>query len=52
MENLKFTKEQVKKSARFINYQDVLEAILDDGKTYALDDVEKQLNEFLNKEVS
>jgi glutamyl/glutaminyl-tRNA synthetase len=46
-----FTKGQLLNSKRFSDYVDVLNALLDDGKTYTMDEVTMAIKNFMNKEV-
>lgn len=46
-----YTKAQITESKRFTEYRDILNGILEDGKTYTLDEVETIINTFLRKEV-
>ncbi|WP_277680021.1 hypothetical protein [Gracilibacillus dipsosauri] len=43
---VKYTKQQLLKSKRYVNRQDALTALLNDDKTYSHQDVEKILNDF------
>lgn len=43
---IKFTKQQILKSKKYINRQDALSALLDDEKAYSHQEVEKMLNKF------
>ena len=47
----KFTKTQLLQSGQYRHEQDLLSALLEDGKTYALTEVEKLVQEFLEKEM-
>lgn len=47
----KFTKAQLLKSGQYRHQQDLLNALLVDGKTYTLAEVEKLVQEFLEKEM-
>lgn len=44
---LKFTKKQFVESKRFANRKDLVNALLDDKKTYSIEEVEKTINDFL-----
>ncbi|WP_217563067.1 hypothetical protein [Paenibacillus sp. GbtcB18] len=47
-----FMKEQFLDSSRYTALQkDVLSGLLEDGKLYSLSDVDRQLQDFLNREV-
>ena len=48
---LMFTKEQWRASIKYKDSQDLISAILDDGKSYTAKQVEKMLADYLNKEV-
>lgn len=44
-----FTKEQFLKSKTFSQYKDLLNAVLDDKKTYSKEQVNKIINKFYGK---
>lgn len=46
-----YTKEQLLASRRYANRRDVISALLDDGKTYTLSEVEKLMNRFMKGKV-
>lgn len=46
-----YTKEQLLASNRYANRRDVISALLDDGKTYTLTEVERLLNKFMKGKV-
>lgn len=48
---LKFTKEQWRSSMKYKDSQDLITAVLADGKSYTEKQVEKMLSDYLNKEV-
>lgn len=49
--NSKFSKEQMLASATFANRRDLLTVLLDDGKQYTTAEVEKIMDDWLNKGV-
>lgn len=49
--DLKFNKEQLKKSKRYADAVDIVSAILLDGKEYTLDEVDALIQEFNKKEI-
>lgn len=51
-DNAVYTKSQILKSDKFSNYYDVLNVVLDDDKTYTLEEVLKIANDFLAKPVN
>lgn len=46
-----YTKEQLLASKRYANRRDVISALLDDGKTHTLTEVEKLMNRFMKRKV-
>ena len=46
-----YTKSQIVESLRFTAQRDILNGLLDNGKTYTIDEVETIINTFLRKEV-
>lgn len=48
-ENPAFTKEQILKSNTFREYRDFLAAVLEDGKTYSKEQVNKEIKKFYKK---
>ena len=46
-----FTKEQILASKKYLNRRDVLGAILSDGKTYTLEQVDTLLEKFMKGKV-
>lgn len=46
-----YTKEQLLASKRYANRRDVISALLDDGKTYTLTEVERLMNKFMKGKV-
>lgn len=46
-----FTKQQLLSAAKFANRRDLLEALLEEGKTYSISDVEKQIHGYLGRKV-
>lgn len=50
-EMARYTKSQITESKRFTEKQDILNGLLEDGKTYSIEDVDMIINNFLGKEV-
>ena len=50
-EETKFVKSQIISSDKYKNRADLLNVLLEDDKEYALSDVDKKLENFLDKEV-
>lgn len=48
----KFSKEQIIQSKKFRNRVDILNVILDNNKTYSLEEVEKEINKFMKGKVN
>lgn len=48
----RFTKEQVLASKKIAYSKDLINAILDDGKTYTLKEVDAEINKFLKRKVN
>ncbi len=46
-----FTKQQLAESKRYKKKQDLLEALLENGKTYTIAQVDKIIGDYLKKEV-
>lgn len=46
-----FTKKDLLRSKRYSKQRDILNALLEDNKTYTLEKVDKMIKTFLNKEV-
>lgn len=47
-----FSKEQILSAAKFANRRDLLSQILEDGKTYTVDGVQKEIDKFMKGKVS
>lgn len=47
----KYTKEQLVKSARYVNTRDLLGALLEDGKSYSFEEVDSALDKYLKGKV-
>ena len=47
-----FTKQQLAESKRYKKKRDLLEALLENGKTYTIAQVDKIIGDYLKKEVS
>lgn len=45
-----YTKQQYLKSKKYSEYKDIVQALLKDGKTYTVDQVDKMVDDFLKKE--
>ncbi len=48
----KFTKQELVRSNRFIDYVDVLTAILDKNKSYTIEETEKMIDKFMKGKVN
>ena len=46
-----FTKEQIVNSKKFAKSRDILLSLLDDDKRYTIAEIDKMIEDFLNKEV-
>lgn len=46
-----FTKSDLVRAKRYSDKRDILNALLEDGKTYTLEEVDKMILNFLKKEV-
>lgn len=46
-----FTKQELRESKRFEGQKDLLGALLDENKTYSIQEAEEALNEFLKGDV-
>lgn len=51
-EDVKFTKEQILKSKKFKNRVDLIRVILQDNKSYTLEEVEKEIDKFMKRRVN
>lgn len=47
----KYPKERLIKADRWKDRKDLLNALLDDGKVYTIDEVDRKINDYFNKEV-
>lgn len=47
----KFSKEQIAASKRYESQKDLINALLTDGKTYALEDVDEKIEKYLKGRV-
>ena len=47
----KFSKEQLLSSKKYANRRDLVDALLEDGKEYATDDVDKKIESFMKGKV-
>lgn len=50
MDENKFTKEQLKNSDTFKDYVDILSAFLNENESYTIEETQKIIDDFLNKE--
>lgn len=46
-----FTREQLAASKRYANRRDLISTLLEDGKTYTLDEVDKLIEKFMKGKV-
>lgn len=44
-----FSKKQLRESKRYSKYKDVLGVVLEDDKTYTIEQCEAAINDFMNK---
>ena len=51
-EDVKFTKEQILKSKKFKNRVDLIRVILQDNKSYTLEEVQKEKDKFMKRRVN
>lgn len=47
-----YTKDQLAASKKYANRRDLIRALLEDGKTYTLDEVDSLINTFMKGKVS
>lgn len=50
-EKLTYTKEQILESSKFCNRSDLADALLEDGKTYTLEEVSQRMAKYLKGKV-
>lgn len=48
----KYTKEQIINSKKYNKYRDVLKSILEENKSYSIEDIEQKIKEFLKRKVN
>lgn len=48
---LGYSKEQILKSKKYTNRKDILAIVLEDGKIYSHEEIEKEIDKFMKKEV-
>lgn len=48
---LGYSKEQILKSEKYANRKDILAIVLEDGKIYSHEEIEKEIDKFMKKEV-
>lgn len=46
-----FSKEQILSAAKFANRRDLLSVVLEDGKTYTVEGVQKEIDKFMKGKV-
>lgn len=46
-QSAKYTREQVLQSAKYREYRDIAGVVLEDGKQYTSEEIQKKINEFL-----
>lgn len=51
-EDVKFTKDQIVKSKKFKNRVDLIKVILQDNKSYTLEEVQKEIDKFMKRRVN
>lgn len=47
-----FSKEQILSAVKFANRRDLLSVVLEDGKTYTVEDVQKEIDKFMKGKVT
>lgn len=50
-EEIEFTKEQILKSKRYRDQRDLINALLEDGNSYSLKDVNSKIDKFMEEGV-
>lgn len=48
---VKFSKATIRSAKKYVNQRDIIDALLDDGTEYSLEEVDTIINTFLTKEV-
>lgn len=48
---LGYSKEQILKSKKYANRKDILAVVLEDDKIYSHEEIEKEIDKFMKKEV-
>lgn len=48
---VKYSKEQILKSKKYANRKDILAVILEENKIYSHEEIEKEIDKFMKKEV-
>lgn len=48
----KFSKEQIAASARYVNRKDLVDALLEKGKKYTIEEVDRKIEEFMKGKVN
>ena len=51
-EDVKFTKDQIIKSKKFKNRVDLIKVILQDNKSYTLEEMQKEKDKFMKRRVN
>lgn len=51
-EDVKFTRDQIVKSKKFKNRVDLIKVILQDNKSYTLEEVQKEIDKFMKRRVN
>lgn len=46
-----YSKEQILKSKRYANRKDILTVVLEEDKIYSYEEIEKEIDNFMKKEV-
>lgn len=46
-----YTKQQYRASVKFADHKDLIEALLEEGVAYTVEQVQEQIQQFLNQEV-
>jgi len=50
-EEEKYTKEQILRSKKYLEYNDLLKSLLKEDKSYSIREIDNKINEFLKRKV-
>ena len=51
VEKMKFTKQQILEAKKYANRKDLVGALLEEGKTYSLSEVDAAISDFMKRKV-